>query len=73
MREPHRTGELADRDGSFLAFSEREAAAGDTRRPLTERYGNEADYRAEVRRVTDELRARRLLLAEDAERFLARD
>jgi hypothetical protein len=70
-REPHPAGELADRDGTFLAFPEH-ATPGDSRRPLAERYGNGTDYLAEVKRVTDDLRARRLLLAEDAERFITR-
>jgi hypothetical protein len=72
-REPYPAGELADRDGTFLAFAETEAPAGDSRRPLTERYTNGTVYAAEVKRVTEELRARRLLLAEDAERFLAQE
>jgi hypothetical protein len=70
-REPYPAGELADRDGTYLAFAETEAAAGDSRRPIAERYPDGAAYRAEVKRVTEELRASRLLLAEDAERFLA--
>jgi hypothetical protein len=69
-REPYPAGELADRDGTFLAFPEQEVP-GDPRRPLAERYGNGADYLAEVKPVTDDLRARRLLLAEDAEGYLA--
>jgi hypothetical protein len=72
-REPWPAGELADRDGTFLAFPEHAGATGDPRRPIAERYGNATDYRAEVKRVTDDLRARRLLLAEDAERFLTCD
>jgi hypothetical protein len=71
-REPYPAGEPADRDGTFLAFPDREAAPGDPRRPLAERYGNGTDYLAEVKRVTHDLRARRLLLAEDAERYLSR-
>jgi hypothetical protein len=67
-REPHPAGQLADRDGTFLAFAETEAAAGDPRQPITQRYPN--GTAAEVKRVTEDLRARRLLLAEDAERFL---
>jgi hypothetical protein len=67
-REPHPAGQLADRDGTFLAFAETEAAAGDPRRPITLRYPN--GTAAEVKTVTEDLRARRLLLAEDAERFL---
>jgi len=69
-REPYAAGELADRDGTFLAF-----AAGktpdDPRPSLKERYGSENDYAARRKRAVEALRARRLLLAEDAERFLA--
>ena len=72
-REPYPAGELADRDGTFLAFAETQAPAGDSRRPLAERYSSGTEYAAEVKRVTEELRARRLLLAEDAERFLAQE
>jgi hypothetical protein len=69
-REPHPAGELADRDGTFLAFPEHEAAPGDPRRTLAARYGDGTNYLAQVKRVTDDLRLRRLLLAEDAERFI---
>jgi hypothetical protein len=72
-REPWPSGELADRDGTFLAFPEHAPAPGDPRRPIAQRYGKSTDYLAEVKRVTDDLRARRLLLAEDAERYLVRD
>jgi len=65
-REPHPAGQLADRDGTFLAFAETQA---DPRRPLAERYADETALQAEVKRVTKDLLARRLLLAEDAERF----
>jgi hypothetical protein len=71
-REPHPAGELADRDGTFLAFAETAAAPGDPRRTIAERYGDATVYAAEVKRVTEALRARRLLLAEDAEGFLTR-
>lgn len=67
-REPHPAGQLADRDGTFLAFAATAAAAGDPRRPIAQRYPN--GTAAEVKRVTEDLRGRRLLLAEDAERFL---
>jgi hypothetical protein len=66
-REPYPAGEPADRDGTFLAFPEHKA---DPRLPLAERYGDGTDYLARVRRVVEDLRARRLLLAEDAERYL---
>jgi hypothetical protein len=71
-REPWPSGELADRDGTFLAFPE-QTVPGDPRRSFVERYGNATGYLAAVKRVTDDLRERRLLLAEDAEGFLTRD
>jgi Alpha/beta hydrolase domain len=71
-REPYPSGQLADRDGTFLAFAETAAARGADPRPsIAERYVSVDDRMTQVKRVTDELRARRLLLAEDAERFLA--
>jgi Alpha/beta hydrolase domain len=69
-REPHPAGQLADRDGSFLAFADTNAAAGDPRASLADRYRDATTRSARVRRVTEELLAQRLLLAEDAERFL---
>ncbi len=65
--------ELADRDGSFIAFArtraEREAAA-DPRPSLDERYGNRDAYAAQVKAAAATLVAERLLLPEDAERFV---
>ncbi len=72
-REPHPAGELADRDGTFLAFAETGPAPGDPRPPISARYGSNAGYLPKVKHAAEELRARRLLLAEDAERFLAKD
>ncbi len=74
-REPYPAGELADRDGTFLAFAETgaaRAAAGDPRQSVAERYASGDDYAVRVAAVVNDLRSRRLLLAEDAERFLAR-
>ena len=68
-REPHPAGQLADRDGTFLAFAATRAeqrAAGDPRPSLAERDLN-------VATVVDTLRRDRLLLAEDAEAYLARN
>jgi hypothetical protein len=71
-REPHPAGELADRDGTFLAFAAtRQERGADPRLSIAERYGTDSDYQARVKQVTQELRERRLLLAEDAERYLA--
>jgi hypothetical protein len=65
---------LADRDGSMIPFArtrtEREAA-DDPRPSLAERYGSPEAFVARVRAVCDELLEERLLLPEDAERFIA--
>ncbi|MGH8664016.1 MAG: alpha/beta hydrolase domain-containing protein [Burkholderiales bacterium] len=74
-REPYPEGELCDRDGSCRPLAatraEREAA-GDPRPSLAERYGDHAEYVRRFERYTRELVAQRLLLAEDAERLIAR-
>ncbi|HEX3537600.1 MAG TPA: alpha/beta hydrolase domain-containing protein [Stellaceae bacterium] len=65
--------ELADRDGSFIAFSRTRAereAADDPRPPLEERYGSREAYVAQVRAACHALVADRLLLPDDAERFV---
>lgn len=69
---PYPAGELADRDGSFLAFAETAAAreaAGDPRRSLRERYADDAAHAAAVRDCAAALLRDRLLLAEDAAGF----
>lgn len=66
--------ELADRDGSFVAFSRTKAeraAAGDPRPSLQERYGTKANYLDQVRRAAAALVAERLLLQDDADRLAA--
>lgn len=66
--------ELADRDGSFVAFARDKAereAAGDPRPSLAERYGGKAGYVEQVRRAAAALVAARLLLQDDAERLVA--
>ena len=71
-KEPYPAGELADRDGTFLAFAETEAAraaAGDPRPSLAARYGDGGAYTAQRRLAVDALRAARLLLAKDADRY----
>ena len=74
-KAPYPTGELADRDGSYFAFAatktEREAN-GDPRPSIAERYADRATYVAAVKTAVEALVADRLLLAEDAEAFLAR-
>jgi hypothetical protein len=66
--------ELADRDGSFIAFARTKAereTAGDPRPSLEERYGNHAGYVARVKAAADSLVAQRLLLPDDAARLVA--
>ncbi|HZT86719.1 MAG TPA: alpha/beta hydrolase domain-containing protein [Stellaceae bacterium] len=65
--------ELADRDGSFIAFARTRAerdAAGDPRPSLAERYGSRAAYVAKVKAAADALVAERLLLPHDADAFV---
>ncbi|MGE0425568.1 MAG: alpha/beta hydrolase domain-containing protein [Reyranellaceae bacterium] len=74
-KAPYPTGELADRDGSYFAFAatktEREAN-GDPRPSIAERYADRATYVAAVKTAVEALVNDRLLLAEDAEAYLAR-
>ena len=66
--------ELADRDGSFIAFARTKAerdAAGDPRPSLAERYGNRGDYVEQLRQAAASLVADRLLLQDDADRLIA--
>ncbi|HXT79851.1 MAG TPA: alpha/beta hydrolase domain-containing protein [Acetobacteraceae bacterium] len=70
-KDPYPAGELADRDGTFLAFAETKEArmrAGDPRPSIEERYPGDA-YAASVRKVAEALLQDRLLLAEDAKVF----
>jgi Alpha/beta hydrolase domain len=74
-KPPYPAGELADRDGSCLPFAVDKAArqaAGDPRPSIAERYKSGADYIAKVQAVVSALQKDRLLLAEDAERYLER-
>ncbi|HEY0185175.1 MAG TPA: alpha/beta hydrolase domain-containing protein [Rhodopila sp.] len=67
---PYPDGELADRDGTFLAFAETEAERGSDPRPsLAALYPGTA-YEDAVRSVTQALLNDRLLLREDADAFL---
>ena len=69
-KAPYPDGELADREGTFLAFAATEAERGDDpRASLAARYPGTA-YGDAVRSVVAALRADRLLLDEDAERFI---
>jgi hypothetical protein len=72
---PYPDGELADRDGSFLAFAATEderRQIGDPRRSIAERHGSHAAYVAAVEKTAAALVVERLLLPEDAERYIAR-
>ena len=60
-KTPYPRGELADRDGSYFAFPAEKIA---------ERYANRADYIAKVQEVVDGLLRDRLLLPEDAGRYI---
>jgi hypothetical protein len=74
-KPPYPAGELADRDGSCLAFPADKAerqASGDPRPSIAERYASGADYLAKVQAVVSALSKDRLLLAEDADRYLER-
>jgi len=74
-KAPYPEGELCDRDGSYAAFARTAAErmrTGDPRPSLAERYGDPAHYVQRVRDTADALVADRLLLAEDAERLVAR-
>jgi hypothetical protein len=62
-KPPYPKGELADRDGSYFAFPPEKIAA---------RYGNRAGYVAEVRAAVGRLKNGRLLLQEDADRYIER-
>jgi hypothetical protein len=74
-KAPFPEGELADRDGSFIAFAATRAqrdGSGDPRPSIAERYGDRAAYVARVEQVVADLLRDRLLLPEDAERYRER-
>jgi hypothetical protein len=74
-RQPYPAGELADRDGTFLAFPRTSAdrqQTGDPRPAIAERYPSEAAYRSAVETTVATLQRDRFLLAEDASDLLAR-
>ncbi len=67
---PYPDGELADREGTFLAFPETDAERGSDPRPsLAARYAG-TSYADTVRAVVHSLQADGLLLSEDAEKFV---
>ena len=66
--------ELCDRDGIFIPFARTRAErerSGDPRPSLEERYGSRDAYVTRVKAAAAALVAARLLLAEDAERYVA--
>jgi hypothetical protein len=70
---PYPEGEFCDREGSHLPFARTKAerlANGDARPSLEERYGSREAYIQRVKEVVQELQEARLLLPEDATRFL---
>ena len=72
---PFPEGELCDRFGTYVPFAatraEREAK-NDPRLSLEERYGDHARYVRRVEEAVGKLVAERLLLAEDADAFIAK-
>jgi hypothetical protein len=72
-KTPYPDGEIADRDGTFLAFATTAEARGDDPRPsIAERYPTHAAYLAQVQQVVADLSAARLLLPEDTAHYLQR-
>lgn len=68
-RRPYPAGELADRDGTFLAFAATavdRVATNDSRPSLAERYPTQAAYASDIEMVVKKLCDDRLLLPEDA-------
>ena len=66
--------ELCDRDGTFVPFARTRAereSIGDPRPSLEERYGTRDAYAAKVKEAADALAAARLILPEDAARYVA--
>jgi hypothetical protein len=72
---PYPAGELADRDGTFLAFAatrEEREANGDTRPSLAERYPAQGAHASTVTACVAQLRDDGLLLEDDASAYVAR-
>jgi hypothetical protein len=68
-KPPYPRGEIADRDGSRLPFPAT-PTPGDPRKSIAERYRNRADYIAKVQAIVSALQKDRLLLQEDADRYI---
>jgi hypothetical protein len=72
-KAPYPEGEFCDREGSYLPLAKTKAerlAKGDARPSLEELYGTREAYLQRVKEVVHELQEARLLLPEDATRFL---
>jgi hypothetical protein len=72
-KAPYPEGEFCDREGSYLPLAKNKAerlATGDSRPSLEELYGTREAYMQRVKEVVRELQEARLLLPEDAARFL---
>ena len=72
-KSPFPEGELCDRDGSYLPFARTRAErerSGDPRPSLEERYGGREAYVAKLAEAARQLVAERLLLQEDADRYV---
>lgn len=68
---PYPEGELADRDGSFVAFVATEAERGDDARASMQARYPAGSYRKALQQAADGLVSQRLLLAEDVAVFEA--
>ena len=74
-KPPYPAGELADRDGTFLAFAETSTerkATSDARPSLAERYPTQGSYVTDIATIVTHLCNDRLLLPDDAAAHLAR-
>lgn len=72
-KAPFSAGALCDRDGSYLPLARTAAerqVKGDPRASLQERYGSHAEYLRRLEAAVGGLLKDRLLLAEDAQRYL---
>ena len=72
-KAPYPEGEFCDREGSYVPFAGTKAerlARGDSRPSLQERYATHEAYLQQVKEVVRELLEARLLLPEDAARFV---
>ncbi len=72
-KAPAVSGEMCDRDGSFLPFAQTagDKVPGDPRKSLAERYGSPPRRAVLVEAAARALVADRLLLKEDADRYVA--